>query len=136
MTRTRASLRSPAAPLPLAVIALSAILLPACAEAQRPTREPQLPPPSITEYRPESTLVVPENFVARAKFPVVDIHGHPPTLDDPETIAEVVSAMDQLNIGVIVQARPSSGARLQSQIEAVREAGVEDRFVFFASLDL
>jgi len=35
-----------------------------------------------------------------------------------------------------VQARPSSGERLRSQIEAVRAAGVEDRFAFFASLDL
>jgi len=120
----------------LAAAVALAVVLPACAEAQRPTREPQLPPPSITEYRPESTLVVPENFVARAKFPVVDIHGHPPTLDDPQTIAEVVSAMDQLNIGVMVQARPSSGERLRRQIEAVRAAGVEDRFVFFASVDL
>jgi predicted TIM-barrel fold metal-dependent hydrolase len=35
-----------------------------------------------------------------------------------------------------VQARPSSGERLRAQIEAVREAGYEDRFVFFASVDL
>ena len=63
------------------------------------------PPPSITEYRPVSTLVVPEHEVPRAKFPVVDLHGHPPTLDDPETIAEVVRAMDDRNLQVIVQAR-------------------------------
>ncbi|MDH3270020.1 MAG: amidohydrolase, partial [Gemmatimonadota bacterium] len=31
---------------------------------------------------------------------------------------------------------PSSGRRLRSQIDAVREAGYEDRFVFFASLDM
>ncbi|MDT8369638.1 MAG: amidohydrolase family protein [Longimicrobiales bacterium] len=108
--------------------------LPAALSAQ--ARQPQLPPPSITEYRPESTLVVPENFVARAKFPVVDVHGHPPTLDNPETIREVVRAMDALNLAVIVQARGSSGERLRSQIEAVRAAGVEDRFVFFTTLDL
>jgi len=121
--------------LPLVALA-AAIVLPACAEAQRPTPAPQLPPPDITEYRPESTLVVPENFVARARFPVVDVHGHPPTLNSPEAIARVVEAMDQLNLGVIVQARPSSGERLRSQIEAVRAAGHADRFVFFASLDL
>ncbi len=103
---------------------------------QQRSREPQLPPPSITEYKPQSTLVVPQHEVPRARFPVVDIHGHPPTLDNRETIEEVVREMDRLNIGVMVQARPSSGERLRSQIEAVREAGYEDRFVFFASLDL
>jgi predicted TIM-barrel fold metal-dependent hydrolase len=36
----------------------------------------------------------------------------------------------------MVQAQPSSGDRLTSQIEAVRAAGYADRFVFFASLDL
>jgi predicted TIM-barrel fold metal-dependent hydrolase len=44
--------------------------------------------------------------------------------------------MDRLNIGVMVQAQPSSGERLTSQIEAVRAAGYRDRFAFFASLDL
>ncbi|MEM7414986.1 MAG: amidohydrolase family protein [Gemmatimonadota bacterium] len=108
----------------------------ACEAQQRRSREPQLPPPSITEYTPQSTLVVPEHEVPRARFPLVDIHGHPPRLDNPENIARVIEAMDRLNIGVMVQARPSSGAALRAQIEAVREAGYEDRFVFFASLNL
>ena len=99
-------------------------------------REPTIPPPNITEYKPQSTLVVPEHEVPRARFPLVDIHGHPPALDNLETIESVVAEMDRLNIGVMVQARPSSGRLLRSQIEAVREAGYEDRFVFFASLDL
>jgi predicted TIM-barrel fold metal-dependent hydrolase len=122
-----------------AILLLALGLTPlACDAQQRPgqNRQPTIPPPTILEYRPQSTLVVPEHEVPRAKFPVVDIHGHPPTLDNPEAIERVVREMDRLNIGVMVQARPSSGARLRSQIAAVREAGYEDRFVFFASLDL
>jgi len=120
-----------------AALAVLSLLVPSAAEAQRrPTPAPQIPPPDITEYRPISTLVVPENFVARARFPVVDVHGHPPTLNNPEAIAAVVAAMDELNLGVIVQARGSSGERLRSQIEAVRAAGHADRFVFFTTLDL
>ena len=120
------------------LVALCAAPIACDAQQQRSfrDREPTIPPPSITEYKPESTLVVPENEVPRARFPLVDIHGHPPTLDNLETIESVVAEMDRLNIGVMVQARPSSGQRLRSQIEAVREAGYEDRFVFFASLDL
>jgi predicted TIM-barrel fold metal-dependent hydrolase len=117
--------------------ALTLVLPPLACDAQsRQSREPTLPPPSITEYQPRSTLVVPAHEVPRAKFPVVDFHGHPPNLSTPQAIRQVVEAMDALNVQVMVQARPSSGERLTQQIEAVREAGYADRFVFFASLDL
>ncbi|MGH7507172.1 MAG: hypothetical protein ACRELX_16070, partial [Longimicrobiales bacterium] len=45
----------------------------------RPRRcmAPELPPPSILDYRPRSTLVVPEHLVPKAKFPAIDFHGHP-----------------------------------------------------------
>ena len=119
-------------------VALCAVPIASDAQQRRSfrDREPTIPPPNITEYKPQSTLVVPEHEVPRARFPLVDIHGHPPALDNLETIESVVAEMDRLNIGVMVQARPSSGRTLRSQIEAVREAGYEDRFVFFASLDL
>jgi predicted TIM-barrel fold metal-dependent hydrolase len=125
-------------PHTLTLILLTLLLLPVQGNAQfsRRNREPTVPPPTITEYRPRSTLVVPEHPVPRARFPVVDIHGHPPTLDNPETIRQVVEAMDALNLQVMVQARGSSGERLVRQIEAVRAAGYEDRFVFFTTLDL
>ena len=44
----------------------------------RPRRclAPQMPAPSILDYRPRSTLVVPAHPVPRAKFPAVDFHGH------------------------------------------------------------
>jgi predicted TIM-barrel fold metal-dependent hydrolase len=122
-----------------ALVLLVATLVPVACDAQaRPgqDRQPTIPAPSITEYKPQSTLVVPEHEVPRARFPVVDLHGHPPTLDSRENIERVITAMDELNLQVMVQARPSSGRRLTSQIEAVREAGYADRFVFFASLDL
>ena len=112
------------------------VLIPGLGAAQRRPRTPQMPAPSITDYEPRSTLVVPEHQVPRAKFPAVDLHGHPPTLDNPETIREVVSAMDRLNLQVIVEARGSSGERLTRQIEAVRAAGHADRFVFFTTLNL
>jgi predicted TIM-barrel fold metal-dependent hydrolase len=124
----------------VAVVAALALTAAACDAQGRggrgANRQPTLPPPSITEYRPRSTLVVPEHEVPRARYPVVDFHGHPPNLASPENIRTVVEAMDRLNIGVMVQAQPSSGERLTSQIAAVRAAGHADRFVFFASLDL
>jgi predicted TIM-barrel fold metal-dependent hydrolase len=122
----------------LVLVALTPIACDAQARGGRPGdgREPTLPAPSITEYRPRSTLVVPEHLVPRAKFPVVDFHGHPPDLSSADNVRRVVAAMDELNLQVMIQARPSSGARLRAQIEGVRAAGYEDRFVFFANLDL
>ena len=44
--------------------------------------------------------------------------------------------MDELNLQVMVQARGSSGTSLTRQIQAVRAAGMQDRFVFFTTVDL
>src|ERR1041385_1631197 len=61
-------------------------------------RQPDLPLPNIREYHPNSTLVVPQHPIARAKFPVIDIHSHHPTPISPEQYAQVVKAMDQQNL--------------------------------------
>lgn len=99
-------------------------------------RDPEFPPPNIREYKPRSTLVVPAHPVPRAKFPVIDIHGHPPGLSSAEAINQVGAAMDSLNLRVMVNASGSSGERLTRQIEAVRASRYKDRFVMFTSLDL
>ena len=41
--------------------------------------QPEFTPPTIRDYKPKSTLVVPQHPVPRAKFPVIDIHSHQPT---------------------------------------------------------
>jgi predicted TIM-barrel fold metal-dependent hydrolase len=99
-------------------------------------RTPEFPPPSIVEYHPRSTLVVPVHTVPRAKYPAVDIHGHPPTLLSPDIVNRVGAAMDALNLQVMVNATPSSGDRLAQQLAAVKASNYPNRFVMFASLDL
>lgn len=112
-------------------------VLPTLAAAQgREGRTPTIPPPTITEYKPRSTLVVPEHQVPRAKYPFVDFHGHPPRLTSRQTIEEVVAAMDRINLRVMLQTPSGSGERLTQQMQAVKDAGHADRFRFFASLDL
>ena len=56
----------------------------------RGDRQPDAPMPNIREYKPTSTLVVPEHLVPRAKFPAIDFHGHPPPLTTPEAVERVV----------------------------------------------
>src|SRR5262245_9105214 len=65
-------------------------------------RAPEFPPPTITEYHPRSTLKVPEHLVPRARFPVVDFHGHPPRLTSPDVVNSVGEAMDKLNVQVMI----------------------------------
>ena len=100
-------------------------------------REPEFPAPTITEYKPRSTLIVPAHPVPRAKFPVVDFHFHPPgALSSADVVERVVQAMDQLNLRLMVNASGSSGDRLTSQIEAVRAGPYQDRVVMFTTLSL
>jgi predicted TIM-barrel fold metal-dependent hydrolase len=99
-------------------------------------RQPEFPPPTIIEYHPRSTLVVAAHLVPRARYPVIDIHGHPPALLSDEAINRVGAAMDSLNLQVMVNANGSSGERLLSQIAAVKASRYRDRFVMFTTLDL
>lgn len=98
-------------------------------------REPEFPAPKITDYKPRSTLVVPQHPVPRAKYPVIDIHGHPPALVSAEVIKTVVGAMDPLNLQVIVQASGASGERLKLQLDAIRASGRQDRLAMFTSVN-
>ena len=100
-------------------------------------REPELPPPTIREYKPRSTLVVPQHPVPRAKFPVIDIHGHPPSADHRRRVSNsVVEAMDPLNLQVMVNASGASGERLTPGLAAIRASRYKDRMVMFAQHQL
>lgn len=111
----------------------------AAASGQRGgAREPSVPPPTIREYKPKSTLVVPEHPVPRAKFPVVDMHGHPPALTSPEVVERVVAEMDRLNLRVLaVTGTPGrvSTERLHQMLEVLRTSPHKDRFRLFANID-
>src|SRR5262245_37207861 len=99
-------------------------------------REPEFPPPNIREYKPRSTLVVPEHRVPRAKFPVIDIHGHPPRLTGPEPVNQVGDTMSPLNLQVMVNANSTASGRLKEEFAAIAASRYKNRFVEFTSLDL
>ena len=97
-------------------------------------RGPEFPPPTITEYKPKPTLVVPAHSVPRAKFPVIDIHGHPPAYNTPESVKNTVSLMSPLNIQVMVQANGESGERLLQSLRSIEASGLKNRTVMFSSM--
>ena len=93
---------------------------------------PQLPPPSIVDYRPKSSLVVAEHPVPRAKFPVIDIHSH--VRPTAESIGQLIREMDELNLRVLV-INSASGQRLVDQLKVIQDAGYADRFRVMADVD-
>ncbi|HOC18525.1 MAG TPA: amidohydrolase family protein [Vicinamibacterales bacterium] len=94
---------------------------------------PGLPPPSILDYRPRSTLVIAEHKVPRAKFPVVDIHSH--TGPTPETIDRLIAEMDALNVRVLVNLSGGGAAAVKQKVDYIRSSKHPDRFRVFANVN-
>jgi uncharacterized protein len=92
---------------------------------------PEWPAPSIVDYRPESTLVVDQHSVPRAKFPVIDIHSH--TGPTPQSIERLIKEMDALNIRVLNNLSGDYGPELQQKIDFIRSTRYRDRFTVFAN---
>ena len=104
----------------------------------RPQRclAPELPAPSILEYRPHSTLVTAGHEVPRARFPVVDFHGHPRGFESPEGLAALGAAMDELNIRIMIAANSMSGESLQRAVAAIAASPtMKDRVRVMAGVD-
>ena len=96
---------------------------------------PDAPAPSILDYRPESTLVTPQHQVPRAKFPAIDVHGHPGDLSSADAIARMVAEMDKLNLRIMLVAENVSGDRLTRTLQALAASPHKDRFRVMAGVD-
>jgi predicted TIM-barrel fold metal-dependent hydrolase len=96
-------------------------------------RAPEFPPPSIVDYDPTPMLVVEENLVPKAKFPVADIHSHQRAT--PENAEQLIAELDALNVQVLVNLSGGSGDELREALEAVRNTPYPDRFFLFANVD-
>ncbi|MGD2071352.1 MAG: TatD family hydrolase, partial [Gemmatimonadota bacterium] len=97
---------------------------------------PQLPPPSIVDYRPHSTLVTDEHPVPRPQYPVVDFHGHPRGIDSPEGLTELGEAMDDLGLRLMIAANNLRGDRLRSTLAALEATpSMRDRVRIMAGID-
>src|SRR5689334_2412110 len=99
---------------------------------------PDLPPPSIVDYRPRATLVTPAHMVPRAKYPAIDFHGHPEgLLESEEGLARLGAAMGSLNVRIMLAADNMRGDRLRRVLAAVRASPkMRDRVRVLAGVDL
>jgi uncharacterized protein len=98
---------------------------------------PQLPAPSILDYRPRSTLVTPSHEVPRAKFPVIDFHGHMgQRITSEEGLVALGETLDELNVRLMIAADNVSGERLRQTIAVINASpAMRDRVRVFAGVD-
>jgi predicted TIM-barrel fold metal-dependent hydrolase len=115
----------------------AALLVTVSTQGRRPGegQTPEWPAPSITDYKPKSTLVVSEHPVKRAKFPVIDIHSHQPTPVTQEQFDTLVGSMDPLNLKILVNSTGVSGDRLVDSIAAIKANRNRDRMVQMTTID-
>src|SRR6266550_9572255 len=78
---------------------------------------PEEAAPSILDYRPRSTLVVPEHMVKEARYPAIDFHGHPQgMLGSTESLARLGADLDGLNVRMMIVANNVSGDDLKTMV--------------------
>lgn len=87
----------------------------------------------IEDYEPISSLVVPENIVKKAKFRFIDVHNHQ-FIMPVQNLDDLVSEMDELNMGVMVNLSGFRGKFLEWSLDNVNEK-YSDRFVLFMNID-
>jgi predicted TIM-barrel fold metal-dependent hydrolase len=103
----------------------------------RSCQAPTMPPPSIVDYRPRNTLVAPAHTVPRAKYPVIDFHGHPGALlGSAEGLERLGAAMDSIGVRLMIAADNVSGDRLARTMELVRASPtMKDRVRVLAGIN-
>jgi predicted TIM-barrel fold metal-dependent hydrolase len=105
----------------------------------RPNRcqAPEIPPPSILDYRPRSTLIVPAHPVPRARYPAIDFHGHPQgNVGSPEALTALGATLDGINVRLMVVANNVSGDALKRTVATVNATpAMKDRVRVLTGID-
>jgi predicted TIM-barrel fold metal-dependent hydrolase len=103
----------------------------------RTCQAPQVPAPSILDYRPRSTLITDGREVPKPKYPAIDFHGHPPGLDgSAEGLARLESALDEIGLRVMIAASNIRGDRLRQVLAGIRASPtMRDRVRVFTGID-
>jgi len=87
----------------------------------------------LKDYNPASNLVVPETHVAKAKFPVIDVHVHPAG-QTPQQVAEWVKIMDQVGVETAVLLTGAVGPAFDRLVELYLKP-YPNRFMLYCGID-
>ena len=90
---------------------------------------PEEAAPSILDYRPRSTLVVPAHVVTKARYPAIDFHGHPQgMLGSVEALSRLGADLDGLNVRAMIVANNVSGDALKRTVATINASpSMKDR---------
>ncbi len=97
------------------LLAATAIALPAALTAQIEEIPEGVEVPAFHEYDPPSTLVVPETPVERAKYPFIDVHNHQFRMGGEQDLGELITEMDKMNMGVLVNLSGRGFRRIENE---------------------
>jgi len=89
----------------------------------------------LKDYAPESSLVVQETRIAKARFPVIDVHAHSGQshVSTPKDVDQWVRTMDEVGIETTVVFTGAAAARFARQAELFSR--YPKRFQLYCSLD-
>jgi uncharacterized protein len=103
------------------------------------TSQPQSKPHSqnpeillLKDYRPQSIYKIPVTEVAKAKFPVIDMHSHP-YAKTAEQIAEWVKTMDEVGVEKTIILTMATGAEFDKIYKDYSRHG--ERFEMWCGID-
>lgn len=82
---------------------------------------------------PKSTLVVGETRIEKARFPALDLHFHGRFLQTPADSRKLISIMDQVGVGMLVNLDGSSGKEFDAYLKTGES--FRDRIITFARLN-
>jgi predicted TIM-barrel fold metal-dependent hydrolase len=88
---------------------------------------------TVRDYAPRPSLVLPETAVARARFPVIDIHAHV-LARTPAEVADWVRTMDAVGVEKTVILTGAIGPEFDRLVELYLRAH-PGRFILFCGLD-
>jgi len=116
---------------------LALLLLSLCtvtiAVAADPAAEPAGRRLYVDEFRPKSQLHVERVAPQRAKFPCINMHTHPATLDD-DAIRKLAENMDAANVALSICLDGQAGLPTAELIQRLQSLA-PDRYVVFVRMD-
>jgi predicted TIM-barrel fold metal-dependent hydrolase len=81
-------------------------------------------------------LVVPEHKVQRAKYPVIDFHGHPQgQLGSAESLERLAGTLDSINVRLMIAANNIAGENLRRTVATIASSpAMKDRMRVFTGI--
>lgn len=104
--------------------------------ASQPQSKPHAHNPEtllLKDYRPKSIYKIPVTEVAKAKFPIIDMHSHP-YAKTPAQVAEWVRTMDEVGVEKTIILAMATGAEFDKIYNDYSKHG--NRFEIWCGLDL